>query len=353
MRIVVAMSGGVDSSVAAALLAAEGHDVIGLSMQLYDRTEGDVRFGSCCTIDDLYDARRVAASLGIPHYIVNLERQFGEHVLSNFVGEYTSGRTPIPCVHCNGDLKFSELAGRARGLGAGAVATGHYARVDRTASGRFRLLRGLDDAKDQSYFLFTLTQDQLAQARFPVGGLTKDDVRAAARRFGLRVSEKPDSQELCFVAAGDHAAFVERRAPELVGAGVITDRDGRVLGRHEGTHRFTIGQRKGLGLSAGVPLYVVDIDAADRRVVVGPRAALERTSLTASRVSWISGETPTSPLRAQVRIRYRHTEAPATIMPLDSHVARVEFDEPQTAITPGQAVVFYDADEVLGGGWID
>jgi tRNA-uridine 2-sulfurtransferase len=347
------MSGGVDSSVAAALLAADGHDVIGLSMQLYDQSRGDVRFGSCCTIDDLYDARRVAASLGIPHYIVNLERQFGEHVLSNFIGEYASGRTPIPCVHCNGDLKFAELADRARGFGAVAVATGHYARVERHPSGRYRLLRGIDASKDQSYFLFTLSQDQLAHAQFPVGGLTKDDVRAAARRFGLRVAEKPDSQELCFAPSGEHAAFVDENLPEPVGAGVITDRDGRVLGTHEGTHRFTIGQRKGLGLSAGVPLYVVGIDAADRRVVVGPREALDRTALTASQVNWISGETPSAAVRASARIRYRHREAPATITPLDGEKALVVFDEPQTAITPGQAVVFYDGDQVLGGGWID
>jgi tRNA-uridine 2-sulfurtransferase len=347
------MSGGVDSSVAAALLAADGHDVIGLSMQLYDQSRGDVRFGSCCTIDDLYDARRVAASLGIPHYIVNLERQFGEHVLSNFIGEYASGRTPIPCVHCNGDLKFAELADRARGFGAVAVATGHYARVERHPSGRYRLLRGIDASKDQSYFLFTLSQDQLAHAQFPVGGLTKDDVRAAARRFGLRVAEKPDSQELCFAPSGEHAAFVDENLPEPVGAGVITDRDGRVLGTHEGTHRFTIGQRKGLGLSAGVPLYVVGIDAVDRRVVVGPREALDRTTLTASQVNWISGETPSAAVRASARIRYRHREAPATITPLDGEKALVVFDEPQTAITPGQAVVFYDGDQVLGGGWID
>jgi tRNA-specific 2-thiouridylase len=340
MKIVVAMSGGVDSSVAAALLAAEG-------------PEGEVRFGSCCTIDDLHDARRVAAALGIPHYIVNLERHFGEHVLSNFIGEYVSGRTPIPCVHCNGDLKFTELAARAEGLGATSVATGHYARVERDASGRYRLCRGADESKDQSYFLFTLTQAQLARARFPVGGLTKEEVRAAARRLGLRVADKADSQELCFVAAGDHAAFVDRHAPELVGAGAITDRDGRVLGRHDGVHRFTIGQRKGLGLSTGVPLYVVDIDAAGRRVVVGPRAALDRTTLTASSVNWISGETPTSPVRAHARIRYRHREAPATITPLPGRAARVDFDEPQSAITPGQAVVFYNGDEVLGGGWID
>jgi tRNA-uridine 2-sulfurtransferase len=347
------MSGGVDSSVAAALLAADGHDVIGLSMQLYDQTRGDVRFGSCCTIDDLYDARRVAASLGIPHYIVNLERQFGEHVLSNFIGEYASGRTPIPCVHCNGDLKFAELTERARGFGAVAVATGHYARVERDSAGRYRLLRGVDASKDQSYFLFTLSQEQLAHAQFPVGTMTKNDVRAAARRFGLRVAEKPDSQELCFAPSGGHAAFVDESLAEPVGAGVITDREGHVLGRHEGTHHFTIGQRKGLGLSAGVPLYVVGIDAADRRVVVGPREALDRITLTASQVNWISGETPSAPVRATARIRYRHREAPATITSLDEEKARVVFDEPQTAIAPGQAVVFYEGDAVLGGGWID
>ncbi|HEX2443088.1 MAG TPA: tRNA 2-thiouridine(34) synthase MnmA [Vicinamibacterales bacterium] len=353
MRIVVAMSGGVDSSVAAARLASEGHEVVGLSMQLYDQRQGDLQFGSCCTIDDLHDARRVARSLGIPHYIVNFEREFNERVLSNFIGEYTLGRTPIPCVHCNGDLKFAALLDRARGLEAEAVATGHYARVERDESGGYLLLRGADHSKDQSYFLFTLTQGQLASARFPVGDMTKDDVRAAARALGLSVAEKPDSQELCFVAGGDHAAFVEQHAPELVGAGVIADRDGRVLGRHDGTHRFTIGQRKGLGLSTGLPLYVVDIDAADRRVVVGPRDALERRTLTASEVNWISGRTPSTPVRASARIRYRHREADATITPLPDSRARVDFIEPQSAITPGQAVVFYDGEMVLGGGWID
>jgi tRNA-specific 2-thiouridylase len=362
MRIVVAMSGGVDSSVAAALLASEGHDVVGLSMQLYDQRaheagasagEPEIRFGSCCTIDDLQDARRVAAALGLPHYIVNFEREFGERVLSNFIEEYTSGRTPIPCVHCNGDLKFAALVERAEGLGAAAVATGHYARVDRADGGRYRLLRGADPAKDQSYFLFTLTQPQLAWARFPVGALTKTEVRAAARELGLRVAEKPDSRELCFVPEGEHAGIVDRLAPELVGAGVITDREGRVLGRHEGTHRFTIGQRKGLGLSTGIPLYVVEIDARDRRVVVGPRAALERSSLSASDVNWISGQTPSGSITASARIRYRHHEATATITPLADDSVRVDFAEPQSAITPGQAVVFYEGEEVLGGGWID
>ena len=352
MRIVVAMSGGVVSSVAAALLARVGHDVIGLSMQLYDQSHGEITFGSCCTIDDLYDARRVAAAIGIPHYIVNFERKFEAHVIADFVREYAAGRTPIPCVHCNGDLKFASLVERAEGFEAEAVATGHYARVDfdeRTR--RYRLLRGVDARKDQSYFLFTLSQAQLARARFPVGHLDKAAVREEAHRLGLRVAAKKDSQEICFVPPGDHPDFVARHA-SLPG-GVIRDRGGRELGRHDGIHRFTIGQRKGLGLSTGIPLYVVDIDAGSAAVTVGPREDLERATLTAARVNWISGETPPGPIRADARIRYRHVEARATITPTGYDRVSVVFDEPQTAITPGQAVVFYEGENVLGGGWID
>src|SRR5262245_18985380 len=352
MRIVVAMSGGVDSSVAAGLLAREGHDVIGLSMQLYDQQQGDVTFGSCCTIDDLYDARRAARTIGIPHYIVNFEHKFEEHVISNFVREYSAGRTPIPCVHCNGDLKFASLVERAESFGAEAVATGHYAQVAfDEAPGRYLLKRGADAQKDQSYFLFTLSQAQLARARFPVGALDKPAVREEARRLGLQVADKKDSQEICFVASGEHPEFVGRRA--AMPGGVIRDRDGRVLARHDGVHRFTIGQRKGLGVSAGIPLYVVDIDAGAAAVTVGPREALERTTLTASRVNWISGETPASPVRCRARIRYRHREAPATMTPIAGNRVSVTFDTPQSAMTPGQAVVFYEGDTVLGGGWID
>jgi tRNA-uridine 2-sulfurtransferase len=352
MRIVVAMSGGVDSSVAAALLARDGHDVIGLSMQLYDQQQGEIRFGSCCTLDDLYDARRVARTIGIPHYIVNFERRFEDHVVSDFVREYATGRTPIPCVHCNGDLKFASLVERGEGFGAEAVATGHYAQVDKDlATGRYRLKRGLDAAKDQSYFLFTLTQPQLARACFPVGALDKPAVREEARRLGLSVAEKHDSQEICFVAAGEHADFVQKRA--ALPPGVVRDLDGRVLARHEGVHRFTIGQRKGLGVSAAIPLYVVGIDAESATVTVGPREALERTTLSASGVNWISGDTPSAPIRAQVRIRYRHREADATVTPHADARVTVTFDVPQSAITPGQAVVFYEGDCVVGGGWID
>ena len=346
------MSGGVDSSVAAALLAREGHDVIGLSMQLYDQQQGEITFGSCCTLDDLYDARRVAGAIGIPHYIVNFERKFEEHVVSDFVREYAAGRTPIPCVHCNGDLKFASLVERAAAFGAEAVATGHYAQIDYDEDTlRYRLKRGVDPKKDQSYFLFTLSQDQLAKARFPVGALDKPAVREAARRLGLAVADKHDSQEICFVAAGEHPEFVGRRA--ALAGGEIRDRDGRVLGRHDGVHRFTIGQRKGLGLATGIPLYVVGIDAGSAAVTVGPREALERDTLTASRVNWISGDAPAGPIRAHARIRYRHEEAAATITALGDDRVSVAFDEPQTAITPGQAVVFYAGECVLGGGWID
>src|SRR4051812_14879294 len=291
MRVVIAMSGGVDSSVAAALLAEQGHDVIGLSMQLYPSAgsgqDGAVeRFGSCCTLDDLNDARRVAAAVGFPHYIVNFERQFRETVVANFVGEYAAGRTPLPCAHCNSDLKFSTLLDRARGLGAESVATGHYARVEQR-DGRWLLRRSADHEKDQSYFLFSLTQEQLSRAVFPVGSLTKTEVREQARRLSLNVADKPDSQEICFVPDGDYASFVAARRPELTEGGAIVDQQGQQLGTHGGIHRFTIGQRKGLGLAAPAPLYVLRIDPASRDVTVGPRAALEQAALTASSTNWI------------------------------------------------------------------
>jgi tRNA-specific 2-thiouridylase len=362
MRIVVAMSGGVDSSVAAALLVEQGHDVIGLSMQLYDQsgqagqTNGHRTFGSCCTIEDLRDARRVAARLRIPHYILNLERQFDEHVVSNFVREYASGRTPIPCAHCNSDLKFSALLDRARAIGADAVATGHYARLGRDeATGGILLKRAADAAKDQSYFLFALTQDQLARALFPVGDRPKAVVREHARALGLPVADKPDSQEICFIPDDDYAAFVSTHASAIGGAGRIVDEAGRALGGHDGIHRFTVGQRKGLGLgsvSSGTPLYVLALRPADREVVVGPRASLERTALTASGVNWMAGA-PAAPLRVSAQIRHRHRPAPCAVRSIGDGRAEAIFDTAQLAITPGQAVVFYQDDVVVGGGWID
>ena len=309
MRIVVAMSGGVDSSVAAGLLVEQGHDVIGLSMQLYDHSGGE-SFGSCCTLDDLYDARRVADAIGIPHYIMNFERQFQETVVSNFVREYAAGRTPLPCAHCNSDLKFATLLDRARGLDAERVATGHYARVDRSPEGHWLLRRSTDPEKDQSYFLASLTQAQLARASFPVGGLSKTDVRAHAHRLGLQVADKADSQEICFVPDGDYASFVSRHEPAVTRAGSIVDGHGHALGTHSGVHRFTVGQRKGLGLSGPSPLYVLKIEAESGRVTVGPRAALERTTLTASGLNWIAGDAPRDWQPASAQIRHRHAAAP-------------------------------------------
>ncbi len=360
MRIVVAMSGGVDSSVAAALLAEQGHDVIGLSMQLYDASagsaqagEGERAFGSCCTLDDLHDARRVASAIGIPHYILNFERQFQDTVISNFVNEYAEGRTPLPCAHCNSDLKFATLLDRARGLGAGHVATGHYARVGQDAGGRWELRRSADPDKDQSYFLFSLTQEQLAGALFPVGNLRKAEVREQARRLGLNVAEKPDSQEICFVPDGDYASFVARKNPDVEQEGVILDEGGRELGTHGGVHRFTVGQRKGLGLTASTPLYVLKIDAESRAVTVGPRAGLNRSTLTASGVNWIANRIPRAPVRVEAQIRHRHRPAAGSVRALPDRRAEMSFDEPQPAISPGQAVVFYDGDVVVGGGWIE
>jgi len=350
------MSGGVDSSVAAALLAEQGHDVIGLSMQLYDQSDPNRRFGSCCSLDDLYDARRVAAAINIPHYILNFERQFNEHVVSNFVREYTSGRTPLPCTHCNSDLKFATLLERAQGLGAEAVATGHYARADRDKlTGRVLLKRGTDPTKDQSYFLFSLTQDQLSRAVFPVGDRPKAAVRAYARTRNLPAADKPDSQEICFIPDNDYAAFISRHSPEAARAGDIVDEGGHVLGGHGGIHRFTVGQRKGLGLgssSTNAPLYVLALRPADGQVVVGPKSSLEQTMLTASGVNWIVDEPP-GPLRVTAQIRHRHRPAPGTVRSTGNGHADVVFDAPQVAVTPGQAVVFYQGDVVVGGGWID
>jgi tRNA-uridine 2-sulfurtransferase len=364
--IAVAMSGGVDSSTVAAMLRAEGHNVIGLTMQLWNQRrlaghEGmpESVQGRCCSLDDVYDARRVAETIGIPYYVVNHEERFERDVVRPFVEEYLSGRTPIPCSLCNNHLKFDQLLIVAQQIGADCVATGHYAQVTfDEETGRRLLKRPADKSKDQTYFLFGLTQEQLSRTMFPLGGMTKPEVRELARKHALVIAEKPDSQEICFVPGGDYKKFLdaylaEQGEPPLETPGEMVTTDGRVIGEHSGIHNFTVGQRKGLGVATGSPLYVLQIKGDTRQVIVGKDEELYSRTLRTHRVNLISVAELREPMRVAVKIRHRHQPAPAMIEATGPDQILVTFDEPQRAITPGQAAVFYDGDVVVGGGWIE
>jgi tRNA-specific 2-thiouridylase len=359
------MSGGVDSSTVAALLVRQGRKVIGLTMQLWNQrrlpelsSEGAT--GRCCSLDDVYDARHVAEQIGIPYYVVNFEQQFEEQVVKPFVQEYLAGRTPIPCTLCNNYIKFDRFLEMADSVGAHHIATGHYARIRfDELSGRYQLLRAVDDSKDQTYFLFGLTQQQLARTLFPLGELVKPEVRELARSMDLAVAAKGDSQEICFVPNGDYAAFLDAYLKETgvtprETEGEIVTADGRRLGAHQGVHHFTVGQRRGLGVATGEPLYVIATDPESQRVIVGGNDDLLRRRFVAREVNWISIAGVNGPISAQVKIRNKHVAAPATLRATgDPTRVEVIFDEPQRAVTPGQGAVFYDGDLVLGGGWID
>lgn len=353
-KVIVAMSGGVDSSVAACLLHEQGYEVTGLFMrtgvEMPEDIETQDRHRGCCSAVDASDARAVAGKLGIPFFALNFKEQF-DRIIDYFAAEYERGRTPNPCVMCNDHLKFGRLADYGQAAGADYVATGHYARIDQV-DGRYRLRRGVDIGKDQSYVLFGLGREMLSKVLFPIGGMTKDHVRAEAARFGLNLCAKPDSVDICFVPDRNYARVVRERRPEAFVEGAIRDREGNEVGRHQGIPHYTIGQRRGLGVAMGLPIYVTNIDPTTNTVTIGEKEELERDTLEAARVTWLI-DPPTEPLQARVKIRYQHAPAPAMVEPIGRDRVCVRFDAPQRAITPGQAAVFYGGDVVLGGGWIE
>ncbi len=352
-RVVVAMSGGVDSSVTAALLKEQGYDVVGITLQLYDHGVAVQKKGSCCAGQDIHDARRVSEALGIPHYVLDYESRFKNQVMEEFADSYIKGETPIPCVRCNQTVKFKDLLDTARDLGADCMATGHYVQRVVGADGKAQLVRGVDSGKDQSYFLFATTQEQMDFLRFPLGHMDKEQTRIEAERFGLTVADKPDSQDICFVPEGRYVDVIERLRPGALEPGDIVDIDGNVIGTHEGIVKYTIGQRRGLGIGGFEdPIYVVKLNAEKKQVIVGPKEALLTTEIGVKDVNWIGEDVPAEGLAVIAKIRSTRPGVPAKIF-LEGGRARVLLDEPEAGVSPGQAAVFYDGDRVLGGGWID
>ena len=357
MKVVVAMSGGVDSSVTAAILKQQGYQVIGVTMQIWpsDRQAYDVgRFGGCCGLDAVEDAKRVAYKLGIPHYVMSFRDIFAQKVIAHFCREYSLGRTPNPCIRCNQYIKFDALLERAKGLGADFVATGHYARIEKNeADGRYLLKKGIDRRKDQSYVLYPITQEQLKHTLLPIGSFTKERVRELAREQELPAAAKPESQEICFIPDNDYPKFLKEYIPQAAKPGPILDKEGHILGKHKGILSYTVGQRKGLGTSAKEPLYVIAIEQERDTIVVGSKQDVYKNELMASELNWITIAKPKQPITVKAKIRYLHQEAEAAITPLDEDKVYIKFKEPQMAITPGQAIVFYDGDTVVGGGTIE